>query len=194
MRMPSQTSSLQGPAQGRDIQRAPGTTYHFPCKPLVPEGGTFFQAEKSTPNWGSEGSCNPCSCSSRYKVPFIPEEEKNTSLAAESCECAYRLYIIRNSPHLSIYPGDTWVAAGRSTGHGEQHHLISKLLQHRALFLEHQYRAKHRGATWLMSTQGNIPHHGAPASPGRIPEREGQVFIHISYLPSLEPILVLEGA
>lgn len=144
--MPSQTSSFQGPAQGRETQTEPDTTYHFPCKPLVPEGGTFFQAEKSTPYWGSKGSCNPCSCSSRYKVPFIPEEEKNTSLAAGSCERAYRLYKIRNSPHLLIYSRDTLVTAGRSTGHGKQHCLISKLLQHHALFLEHKYRAKHHSA------------------------------------------------
>lgn len=29
---------------------------------------------------------------------------------------------------------------------GKQHHLVSKLLQHHALSLEHHYRAKHCGA------------------------------------------------
>lgn len=86
MQMPSQISLPQGAAQ-RETELDEVITYHFPCKSLIPEGGTFFQAEKSTPNWGSKGSCNPCSSSSRYKVPFIPEEESNVSLS-QSCEHA----------------------------------------------------------------------------------------------------------
>lgn len=67
-------------SQGRDTQKEVRIiTYHFPCKSLVPEGGTFFQTKKSASNWGSKGSCNPCSCSSRYKIPFIPEMKRKTT-------------------------------------------------------------------------------------------------------------------
>lgn len=73
MDKPSQRSNSK-----RHTERAGVTTHHFPCKSLVPEGGTFFQAEKSAPNWGSKGSRNPCSSSSGHKIPFIPEMKRKT--------------------------------------------------------------------------------------------------------------------
>lgn len=77
---PSMDKPSQGEpsSQGRDTQKESVITHHFPCKSLVPEGGTFFQTKKSASNWGSKGSCNPCSCSSRYKIPFIPEMKRKT--------------------------------------------------------------------------------------------------------------------
>lgn len=62
----------------RHTERVRIITHHFPCKSLVPEGGTFFQTKKSASNWGSKGSCNPCSCSSRYKIPLISEMKRKT--------------------------------------------------------------------------------------------------------------------
>lgn len=139
MDKPSQRSC----SRKRHTERARVITHHFPCKSLVPEGGTFFQAEKSAPNWGSKGSCNPCSSSSRHKIPFIPEMKRKTISVQQSRGLeVLRFCKGRDHSHLQIYPQDKGVTAGRNAGHGREHHLFSESLQHHALSLEHQYRVK----------------------------------------------------